>query len=119
MNNKTIRFPILNFTFIIYICKVYLKKLITLFSNQSLDITTYVLLNNKYKINVLLDSGSGKDSFWLSENLMNTLGIKKEMLQVMEKKSEFNPDLTTKFYNGDIGSISTSFATLKNLKSLL
>ncbi|MGH1516415.1 hypothetical protein [Chryseobacterium sp. JK1] len=82
-------------------------------ADQSLDITTYILLNNKYKINVLLDSGAGKDSFWLSENLMKTLGINKESLQVMEKKSEFNPDVTTKFYKGDIGSISTSFATVE------
>ncbi|WP_223600128.1 hypothetical protein [Chryseobacterium sp. GVT01B] len=85
-------------------------------ADQSMDITTYVLLNNKYKINVLLDSGSGKDSFWLSEHLMNTLDIKKETLQVMEKKSEFNPDLTTKFYIGDIGSISTPFTTVEKPK---
>ncbi len=83
-------------------------------ADQSLDITTYVLLNNKYRINVLLDSGSGKDSFWLSERLMKTLDIKKENLQVIENKSEFNPDLITKFYKGNIGSISTSFATVEN-----
>lgn len=85
-------------------------------ADQSLDIMTYVLLNNKYKINVLLDSGAGNDSFWLSERLINTLDIKKENLQVMEKKSEFNPDLTTKFYKGDIGSISTSFSTVEKPK---
>lgn len=82
-------------------------------ADQSMDITAYVLLNNKYKINVLLDSGAGKDSFWLSERLMNTLDIKKEGLQVVEKKSEFNPDLTTKFYKGSIGSISSSFVTVE------
>ncbi|NIF06247.1 hypothetical protein F3J23_12440 [Chryseobacterium sp. Tr-659] len=82
-------------------------------ADQSLDITTYVLLNNKYTINVLLDSGSGKDSFWLSERLMTTLDIKKESLQAIEKKSEFNPELITKFYKSDIGSISTPFATVE------
>jgi len=85
-------------------------------ADQSMDITTYVLLNNKYKINVLLDSGAGKDSFWLSERLMNTMDIKKEGLNVVEKKSEFNPDLTTKFYKSDIGSISTPFATVEKPK---
>lgn len=85
-------------------------------ADQSMDITTYVLLNNKYKINVLLDSGSGKDSFWLSERLMNTMDIKKEGLNVVEKKSEFNPDLTTRFYKSDIGSISTPFATVEKPK---
>ena len=82
-------------------------------ADQSLDITTYVLLNNKYRINVLLDSGSGKDSFWLNESLMKTMDIKKEGLNVVEKKSEFNPDVTTRFYKSDIGSISTPFATVE------
>lgn len=81
-------------------------------ADQSLDITTYVLLNNKYKINVLLDSGAGNDSFWLGESLMKTLGIKKEDLQLAEKKSEFNPDVVNKFYKGNIASVSTSFATV-------
>lgn len=85
-------------------------------ADQSLDITTYVLLDNQYRINILLDSGAGNDSFWLSERLMNTLNIKKETLQMMEKKSEFNPNLTTKFYKGDIGSVSTPFATVEKPK---
>ncbi|MDR6373026.1 hypothetical protein J2795_004214 [Chryseobacterium bernardetii] len=82
-------------------------------ADQSLDITTYVLLNNKYRINILLDSGSGKDSFWLNERLMKAMDIKKEGLNVVEKKSEFNPDVTTRFYKSDIGSISTPFATVE------
>lgn len=82
-------------------------------ADQSLDITTYVLLNNKYKINVLLDSGAGNDSFWLGESLMKTLGIKKEDLQLVEKKSEFNPDVINKFYKGNIASLSTSYATVE------
>ncbi|WES98138.1 hypothetical protein P2W68_00645 [Chryseobacterium arthrosphaerae] len=86
-------------------------------ADQSLDITTYVLLDNQYRINILLDSGAGNDSFWLSERLMSTLNIKKETLQMMEKKSEFNPNLTTKFYKGDIGSVSTPFATVEKPKA--
>lgn len=85
-------------------------------ADQSLDIMTYVLLNNKYKINILLDSGAGNDSFWLSERLMKTLDIKKEGLNVVEKKSEFNPDLTTRFYKSDIETISTPFATVEKPK---
>ena len=85
-------------------------------ADQSLDITAYVLLNNQYKINVLLDSGAGNDSFWLSERLINTLGSKKEDLQIMEKKSEFNPEVTTKFYKGEIRSLSTPFATVEKPK---
>lgn len=78
-------------------------------ADQSLDITTYIQVND-IKINVLLDSGAGNDSFWLSERLMSTLGIKKEGLQLMEKKSEFNPDIINKFYKGSVNSVSNSFA---------
>ncbi|OCA76351.1 hypothetical protein BBI01_06555 [Chryseobacterium artocarpi] len=78
-------------------------------ADQSLDITTYIQIND-IKINVLLDSGAGNDSFWLSERLMSTLGIKKEGLQLMEKKSEFNPAIINKFYKGSVNSVSNSFA---------
>ncbi|MCJ7935626.1 MAG: hypothetical protein MUW56_18870 [Chryseobacterium sp.] len=82
-------------------------------ADQSMDITTYVLLNNTYKINVLLDSGAGNDSFWLSERLINTLNIKKEDLQPVEKKSEFDPAVITKFYKGNITSLSNPFAKVE------
>ncbi|PWN69401.1 hypothetical protein C1631_015220 [Chryseobacterium phosphatilyticum] len=85
-------------------------------ADQSLDISTYILLNNTYKINVLLDSGSGNDSFWFSDRLISTLGLKKENLKLLEQKSEFNPDLITKFYVGNIPSVSTSFATVEKPK---
>lgn len=78
-------------------------------ADQSLDISTYVLLNNTYRINVLLDSGAGNDSFWLSDRLMGTLGIKKESLQLIEKKSEFDPAIINKFYKGSVDAISNSF----------
>lgn len=78
-------------------------------ADQSLDITTYINVND-IKINVLLDSGAGNNSFWLSDRLMSTLGIKKEDLQLMEKKSEFNPAITNKFYKGNVNSVSNSFA---------
>ncbi len=78
-------------------------------ADQSLDITTYIHVND-IKINVLLDSGAGNDSYWLSERLMGTLGVKKEDLQRIEKKSEFNPALTSIFYKGSVNSVSNSFA---------
>ncbi|WP_284462059.1 hypothetical protein [Chryseobacterium sp.] len=82
-------------------------------ADKSLDITTYVLVNNTFKINILLDSGAGNDSFWLSERLMSTLGIKKEDLQLIEKKSEFNPAITNRFYKGNVTSVSNSFAKVE------
>lgn len=81
-------------------------------ADQSLDITTYINVNN-IKINVLLDSGAGNDSFWLSERLINTLGINKEGLQLIEKKSEFNPSIINKFYKGSVHSVSNSFAKVE------
>ncbi|SDI27230.1 pepsin/retropepsin-like aspartic protease family protein [Chryseobacterium jejuense] len=81
-------------------------------ADQSLDITTYINVND-IKINVLLDSGAGNDSFWLSERLMSTLGIKKEGLQLIEKKSEFNPAITNKFYKGSVNTVSNSFAKVE------
>lgn len=81
-------------------------------ADQSLDISTYINVND-IRINVLLDSGAGNDSFWLSDRLMGTLGIKKEGLQLMEKKSEFNPAITNKFYKGSVNSVSNSFAKVE------
>ncbi|AZB07803.1 hypothetical protein EG344_02550 [Chryseobacterium sp. G0162] len=81
-------------------------------ADQSLDITTYINVNN-IKINVLLDSGAGNDSFWLSERLINTLGINKEGLQLIEKKSEFNPSIINKFYKGSVHSVSNSFTKVE------
>lgn len=81
-------------------------------ADQSLDITTYINVNN-IKINVLLDSGAGNDSFWLSERLINTLGINKEGLQLIEKKSEFNPSIINKFYKGNVHSVSNSFTKVE------
>ncbi|MGH2622910.1 MAG: aspartyl protease family protein, partial [Sphingobacterium sp.] len=43
--------------------------------DKATDISTYIILNNKYKIQVLLDSGAGNDSFWLSDKLISTLEI--------------------------------------------
>lgn len=82
-------------------------------ADKSLDISTYVLVNNTFTINILLDSGAGNDSFWLSDRLMSTLGIKKEDLQLIERKSEFNPALTNKFYKGNVASVSNSFAKVE------
>lgn len=41
---------------------------------------------------------------------MVTLGIKKEGLQPIEKKSEFNPAITSKFYKASVTSVSNAFA---------
>lgn len=89
---------------------------LTTIADKSIDISTYILLNNKYKIQVLLDSGAGNDSFWLSDRLISTLGIDKDELEIIKKPSEFDSSKTTNFYKGTISSISNKFATLKDPK---
>jgi len=84
--------------------------------DKATDISTYIMLNNKYKIQVLLDSGAGKDSFWLSDKLISTLEIDTSKLETSEKKSEFDDKISTKFYKGSINSISNQYVTLENPK---
>lgn len=85
-------------------------------ADKSIDIFAYITLNDKFKIQVLLDSGAGKNSFWLSDKLISTLGIDKTKLEFSEKKSEFNEKVITKFYRGNINSISNQYVTLQDPK---
>lgn len=85
-------------------------------ADNSLDIFTDILLNNEFKIRVLLDSGAGNDSFWLSDKLISTLKLDQTKLELGEKKSEFNPTIINKFYRGTIQSISNKFAKVENPK---
>lgn len=80
------------------------------FADNALDIFTYVLLDNKYKIKVLLDSGAGNDSFWLSDKFIDLLASETHKFDVIEKKSEFNDKAITKIYKGSILSISNEFS---------
>ncbi|HLT86258.1 MAG TPA: hypothetical protein VKZ57_01635 [Sphingobacterium sp.] len=81
--------------------------------DKSTDISTYITLNNKYRIQVILDSGAGYNSFWLSDKFISVLGMDKNELEFNEKKSEFNDAVVTKFYRGAIQSISNEFVTLE------
>lgn len=89
---------------------------LTTHADKSIDISTYIILNDKYKIQVLLDSGAGSNSFWLSDRLISTLNLDKSKLVISEKKSEFDENISTKFYRGSINSISNQFVTLKDPK---
>lgn len=84
--------------------------------DKATDISTYILLDGKYKIQVLLDSGAGKDSFWLNGKLIETLGLNRNNLKLTERKSEFDENLKTKFYSGEIASIANQFVMLEQPK---
>ncbi len=66
-------------------------------ADQSLDISTYILLNNKYKINVLPDSGAGNDSFWLIDRLMNILESKKKSCSLLKERANLIPQSSINF----------------------
>ncbi len=85
-------------------------------ADKSTDILTYVTLNDKVRIQVLLDSGAGNNSFWISDKLIPALGIDKSKLEMSEMKSDFDEKLKTKFYKGSLSSISNSIVTLKDPK---
>lgn len=85
-------------------------------TDKSIDIFTTIVINKKIKIQVLLDSGAGNNSFWLSDKLISVLEIDKSKLEVAEKKSEFDEKIITKFYKGTVNSISNPFVTLENPK---
>ena len=86
------------------------------YADNSVDIFTYVLLNDKYKIKVMLDSGAGNNSFWLSDNFITLLGLDKKNLEGIEKKSDFNENVVTKMYKGSIASVSNEFAKVDQPK---
>lgn len=84
--------------------------------DKATDISTYIMLDNKYKIQVILDSGAGNNSFWLSDKFISILRINKNELEISEKKSEFDDTIVTKFYRGVINSISNQYVTLDKPK---
>ena len=89
---------------------------LTTHGDKTTDISAYIVLNNKYKIQVLLDSGAGNDSFWLSDKFISTLEIDTSTLETSEKKSEFDDQISTKFHRGSIASISNQYVSLENPK---
>jgi len=84
--------------------------------DKATDISTYIILDNKYKIQVILDSGAGSNSFWISDKFISVLGINKNELEISEKKSEFDENIITKFYSGSINSICNQYVTLDKPK---
>lgn len=89
---------------------------LTTLADKTTDISTYIYLNNKYKIQVLLDSGAGNNSFWISDKFIDSLGIDRNQLEIHEKTSEFDATITTKFYRGSLHTISNDHVSLKDPK---
>ncbi|MDP2335088.1 MAG: aspartyl protease family protein [Bacteroidota bacterium] len=87
--------------------KKYIDIQIADYAGKSLDIFTYIKVNNKVTIQVLLDSGAGANSFWIDESFSKSLSIDLSTFDKTERKSEFDANKIFKIYNGLISSIST------------
>lgn len=76
------------------------------YAGKAIDIFTYVELNDNLKIQTLLDSGAGKNSFWFSSKLMEALVLKKEDFKVIPIKSDFKKE--NNYYIGKLSKINTT-----------
>ncbi len=82
---------------------------------RALDIFTHVKLNDSVTIQVMLDAGAGSNSFWIHSDFIDVLNIDKAKLSVTERKSEFVPEKSNKFYTGML----QQFADVKGLAKTL
>lgn len=87
--------------------KKYIDIQIANYADKALDIFTNIKLNDKINIQVLLDAGAGKNSFWVNARFMETLQLDSSQFEVHDKKSEFDSTKSNKFLIGTIQSIKT------------
>ncbi|MCD9856730.1 aspartyl protease family protein [Epilithonimonas sp. JDS] len=76
------------------------------YAGKALDIFTYVELNDTLKIQTLLDSGAGKNSFWFSSKLMEALALNKSDFKAVPIKSDFKKE--NNYYIGKLSKINTA-----------
>lgn len=87
--------------------KKYIDIQIANYADKALDIFTNVKLNDKISVQVLLDAGAGKNSFWLNARFMEPLQLDSTQFDIHDKKSEFDSTKSNKFLIGTIASIKT------------
>lgn len=85
----------------------YIDIQIANYADKAIDIFTNIRLNDHITIQVALDAGAGKNSFWIHSKFMETLRVNSSQFEVYTKKSEFDSLKTNKFYIGPIESIKT------------
>ena len=78
-------------------------------ADNTLDISTSMTLDNTHKIKVLLDSGAGSGSFWLSDKLIKILGVNTSTLEVAKKESEINSQIKNTISRGKLDVIGNEF----------
>ncbi len=81
-------------------------------AGKAIDIFTYVQLNDSLRIQVMLDSGAGKRSYWFSSKFIEPLSLNKKDLKAVPVKSDFNKQ--NNYYVGKLSKLSTT----GNLRSI-
>ena len=76
------------------------------YAGKAIDIFTYIELNDRLKIQTLLDSGAGKSSFWFSSKLMESLALNKQDFKAVPVKSDFKKE--NNYYIGKLSKVATA-----------
>jgi hypothetical protein len=76
------------------------------FAGKAIDVFTYVQLNDSLRIQVLLDSGAGKNSFWFSSNFLKPLALNKADFKTVAVTGEFNKQ--NNYYIGKLSKLTTA-----------
>ncbi len=74
------------------------------YAGRAIDIFTYVQLNDTLNIQTLLDSGSGKKSFWFSSKLMEPLHLNKADFKIVPITSDFKKQ--NNYYMGKLAKLN-------------
>lgn len=76
--------------------------------DKSIDIFTYVVVNEKDTLQFCLDSGAGNNSFSIDGRYMKSLDIDTSdttKVKHFTKKSEFNNTIQTEYYNTNVNRL--------------
>lgn len=73
------------------------------FAGKSIDIFTYMQLNDTLKIQTLLDSGAGKNSFWFSSKFLGPLALNKVDFKTVPITSDFKKQ--NNYYIGKLSKL--------------
>lgn len=75
------------------------------YAGNAIDIFTYVQLNDTLKIQTLLDSGAGKNSFWFSSKFLGPLVLNKVDFKTVPITSDFKKQ--NNYYIGKLAKLNT------------
>jgi len=76
------------------------------YAGKAIDIFTYVELNDTLKIQTLLDSGAGKNSFWFSSKFLEPLGLDKANFKTVPITSDFKKQ--NNYYIGKLAKLNVA-----------